>query len=343
VTVRALSLARSGALQQPAQMGRICSKTMHSEDLPETSELLTFARVVETRSISRAARELGVPRPTVGRRLARLEERLGVRLIKRTTRTMALTDAGEQLYRRARAVLEAVRDASRSVQREDGAVRGLLRASIPPMQGMAFGAFIAEFSERYPDVRVELEASSRYVDLVAGGFDVAIRASTELAPGLIARPLAKSRLYAVAAPSYLQGAPAIKRSSDLAKHQCLSGFDRGEHPATHWPLLNGGRVAIEPRLVSNDLMILRDAMLSGLGIALLPEPSVRDDLAEGRCACVLPNAVGATATIAVVYADRELVPPAVRAFIDAVVRWFEQSPIVRSAASGGLTARAARG
>ena len=81
----------------------------------------------------------------------------------------------------------------------------------------------------------------------------------------------------------------------------------------------------------------------GLGIALLPEPSVRDDLAEGRCACVLPNAVGATATIAVVYADRELVPPAVRAFIDAVVRWFEQSPIVRSAASGGLTERAARG
>ena len=105
------------------------------DDLPETSELLAFARAVEARSLSGAAKELGVPRVTVTRRLARLEERLGVRLLRRSTRRLALTDAGEALYKHARVVLAAVTEADGAVRRADGAVRGMLRVAMPPVGG----------------------------------------------------------------------------------------------------------------------------------------------------------------------------------------------------------------
>ncbi|MDB4928593.1 MAG: LysR family transcriptional regulator, partial [Myxococcaceae bacterium] len=204
---------------------------MQMDDLPETTEFLTFVRTVEARSISRAARELGVPRPTVGRRLARLEEKLGVRLLRRTTRTMVLTDAGEALYARARGVIAAVRDAEASVRRSDEAVRGVLRVSAPPLNSLQFGAMIADFIGRYPDVRLELDLTTRHVDFAAGAYDVAIRAAAQLPPGLIARHLARTRLAVVASPEYLARRGTPKRSTDLAKHACLVGFALGEHPA----------------------------------------------------------------------------------------------------------------
>ncbi len=304
-----------------ARVSTICYKTMQMHEPPETSELMTFARTVEARSISRAARELGVPRPTVGRRLARLEQKLGVRLLRRTTRTMTLTDAGEALYVRARVVLAAVRDAEASVRRSDDAVRGLLRVSAPPMVSAGFGAMIGAFMARYPEVRLEVDCTSRYVDLVAGGYDVAIRASPELAPGLVARTLVRTRVVAVASPAYLAARGSPKRVTDLAKHACLAGFARGEHPVTHWPLARGGRVRIEAALASNELTVLRAAALAHRGIALLPVNLVCDDVAAGALAPVLAERLGAEVRVSAVYADREFVPPAVRAFIDAAVAW----------------------
>src|SRR5262249_47658780 len=116
----------------------ICYKLIHMDDLVETAELLAFARTVDSKSVSRAATELGVPRATVSRRLARLEERLGTRLLRRTTRSLVLTDAGEALYRHARIVLDAVHDAEASVRRTDQAVRGDLRVSVPPIMSPSF-------------------------------------------------------------------------------------------------------------------------------------------------------------------------------------------------------------
>jgi DNA-binding transcriptional LysR family regulator len=302
---------------------------MQMNDPPETTELMTFARTVESRSISRAARELGVPRPTVSRRLARLEEKLGVRLLRRTTRTMAITDAGEALYAQARVVLAAVRDAEASVRRSDDAVRGLLRVSTPPMPGPGLGALVADFLEHHPEVRVELDISTRHVDLIGGGCDVAIRASSEIAPGLIGRTLMRSRLLAVASPDYLARAGTPKRVTELLRHACLVGFARGEHPETHWPLLRGGRARVEARLASNDIMALKEAAVRGRGIAMLTVPLVYDELASGALRAVLESRVGAEVRIAVVYAEREFVPPAVRAFVDAVVKWSREDPIFK--------------
>src|SRR5262245_61449289 len=117
----------------------------------ESAELLAFTKVVESQSISRAASELRVPRATLGRRLARLEERLNVRLLKRTTRSLALTDAGEALYRHARIALGALREAELSVSRSDNAVRGELRVSAPPITHPSFYAALDAFVLRYPD------------------------------------------------------------------------------------------------------------------------------------------------------------------------------------------------
>lgn len=299
---------------------------MQMDELPETTEFLTFVRTVEARSISRAARELGVPRPTVGRRLARLEEKLGVRLLRRTTRTMVLTDAGEALYQRARGVIAAVREAEQSVRRSDDAVRGALRVSAPPMNLLHFGAMISDFIGRYPDVRLELDLTTRHVDLAAGSYDVAIRAAAQLPPGLIARNLMRSRLVAVASPEYLARHGTPRRVTEMAKHACLVGFAQGEHPSTHWPLVRGGQLRVEALMATNDLGVLHAAALGGRGVALLPLPLVYDDVAAGRLVAVLPERLGGETQLAVVYPEREFVAPAVRAFVDAVVTWAKAAP-----------------
>lgn len=331
-------------------MVSICYISMQMAELPEISELLTFVRAVEARSISRAARELGVPRPTVGRRLARLESKLGVRLLRRTTRTMALTDAGEALYQRARAVVEAASDARDAVVRRDDAVRGRLRVSAPPVQGGLLGPLVAEFLATYPDVRVELETTTRHVDLVSDGFDVALRASSELAPGLVARTLGRTRVVAVASPEYLARAGTPRRAADLVHHACLLGYARGERPTTHWPRLRGGQLRIEGRLASNDIEVVRAAALAGHGIALLPLPLIHEDIAGGRLVPVLAAQIGAETRFAVVYAEREFLPAAVRAFVEAVVRWAAglsllnrgELDLLRPAGAPGRKRRAAR-
>src|SRR5688572_20662708 len=146
-------------------------------DPVETAELLAFAKTVEARSLSRAAAELAIPRATISRRLARLEERLGARLLRRTTRSLMLTDAGEALYRHARIVLDAVGHAEASVRRSDDAIRGDLRVSVPPMIHPSFFAFISKFATEHPEVRLHVHISTELVDLRRGGYDVALRAS----------------------------------------------------------------------------------------------------------------------------------------------------------------------
>jgi DNA-binding transcriptional LysR family regulator len=287
--------------------------------LTETAELQAFVQTVEARSLARAARELGVPRATLGRRLARVEERLGVRLLRRTTRRLALTDAGEELYRHARGVLAAVREAEAAVRRTDGAVRGLLRVSLPLSSEDALHGLLLDFGARYPDVRVEAQFSSHHVDLLGAGYDVGIRASPSIAPGLIARTLARVPLRAVASPAYLARAGLPGSPEELARHACIVGFSMGERPATQWPLAGGGHLRVEGVLATNDILLQREAARAGRGIALLPEIILRGDLLDGTLVPVLAGAVGGVTQVAVVYPERELLPPAVRAFVQFVV------------------------
>src|SRR5438132_3569134 len=219
----------------------------------ETVELLAFTRVVEAKSLSRAAAELAVPRATISRRLARLEERLGARLLKRTTRSLALTDAGEALYRHARIVLEAVDQAEASVRRTDETVRGDLRVSVMPMINESFNEMVIGFAAKHPELRLQVHLSSQLVDLKRDAWDVAIRASSELEPGLVVRTLARDPVMVVAAPEYLErhGTPRTRR--DLARHRCIMGLGAGDLPQTHWPAAGGGKVYVEGAFFSNNM------------------------------------------------------------------------------------------
>lgn len=287
----------------------------------ETAELLAFAKVVEARSVSRAAAELGVPRATISRRLARLEQRLAVRLLRRTTRALALTDAGEALYGHARIVLDAVRQAQATVRRDGGALGGTLRVAVPPITDPTFHAVVCEFSRRYPDVRLHLQFSSRHVDLLRDGFDAALRGAIEFEPGLVVRTLARAPVLAVASPAYLAQHGVPRKPKDLHRHRCLMAFTRGEVPQTHWPLARGGKIQLEGVLFTNELSLLREAALRGLGIACVPRAAVAAELEKGELVQVLKGLVEAESRFAVVYPDREFISPQLRAFVEAVAAW----------------------
>lgn len=301
---------------------------IHMDEPIETTELLAFARTVEAQSLSGAALELGVPRATIGRRLARLEKRLGVRLLRRTTRRLALTDAGEILYRHAINVLSSVRETEESVRRKSGAVRGVLRVSVPSISDPAFHDVLCEFAKTYPEVRMQLDFSSGQADIQGGRADVALRAAIDFDPGLVSRMLGRTKVVAVASPDYLREHGTPTRVADLAGHSCLLGFTPGGLPKTHWPLRDGKKLRVEGTMHTNDVTFLRSAAVRGRGIALLPSLLMAEELAEGELVPILEKLLGATSRVALVYADKEFVPPAVRAFVDVIAEWAKDHLLV---------------
>jgi DNA-binding transcriptional LysR family regulator len=302
----------------------ICYILIHMPGPLETAELLAFTKTVDAKSLSRAAADLGVPRATISRRLARLEGRLGARLLRRSTRSLVMTDAGEVFYRHARIVLDAVEQAEASVRRTDAAIRGELRVAVPPMQDAAFRAMLCDFAAQHPEVRLHVHFSSQLVDLHRGGYDVALRASSTFEPGLIVRTLRRAPLLALASPAYLaeHGNPRTLR--ELRGHRCLQGFARGEVPQTYWPTAGGGKLQVEGSFFSNEVQLLLDAALRGLGIALLPLMLTEPHILAGRLQHVLPGLLEAESQVALVFVEREFLPPQVRAFVDAVVAWSAQ-------------------
>jgi DNA-binding transcriptional LysR family regulator len=225
-------------------------------------------------------------------------------------------------------VIAAVRDAEESVRRSDDAVRGALRVSAPPINSAeTFGAMIADFVPRYPDVRLELDLTTRHVDLVAAGattWPSARRRSSRRGSSRATSP--RSRLVVVASPAYLARRGTPRRVAELAKHACLVGFALGEHPATHWPLVRGGRVRVEALMATNDLGVLRASALGATGVALLPLPLVYDDVERGEAGGGAARAPRRRDAARGGVPEREFVPPAVRAFVDAVVAWAKQAP-----------------
>ncbi|WP_273786521.1 LysR family transcriptional regulator [Brucella intermedia] len=287
----------------------------------ETSELVAFTKTVETKSLSRAAAELRVPRATVSRRLARLEERLGMRLLRRTTRNLALTDAGELFYRRACIALEAIRQAEQSIRMMNDVVSGDLHASVPPMMSASFNAAVCDFAAQFPELRVHIHTSNARVDLLNGIHDVALRASSQIEPGLIARTLLRVPMISVASPEYLRVHGTPQSHNDLKNHRCLLGFAKGELAETYWPLTSGGKFKVEGAFYANDIHLLCDAAVRGLGIALLPHTLVAGHLKRSALVQVLDGAIGSEMQIALVYPERTYMQPQVKAFINTISVW----------------------
>lgn len=285
----------------------------------ETAELRIFTAVVASSSVSRAATELGVPRATVSRKLAGLEERLGVRLLQRTTRSMKLTEQGLRLFRHAELVLDAARLAEASVQRRSDEPTGVVRVSMPPMTGGSLPDVLADFAREYPAIRLVAHVSNRAVNLRRDGYDVAIRATGALEPGLISRTLSRVSLLGVASPAYLSAHGTPGSARDLRRHRCLMGFDSEGRAQTHW-IVEGKRKALAGAAFSNDPHLVLRFALRGLGIAFLPATLVAGALARGELVVVLAKQLRVQGSVAIVYLERKLMPPQVRAFVDWIVQ-----------------------
>jgi DNA-binding transcriptional LysR family regulator len=313
------NMRTSGTRDNEGQESNICYELILMREPLENADLVVFAKAADAKSLTRAAAELGIPRATLGKRLARLEHRLGVRLLRRTTRSLALTDAGEAFYRHARIVLDAVNQAEASVRRASDEISGDLRVSVPPMTGSRFFDMIAEFVEAHPQVRLHVLFSSRMVDLRREAYDVALRATDRLEPGLVARTIARTRLVAVASPGYLAEHGEPRKLSDLGRHRCLMGFARGELPQTHWAS-GRSKIALEGVFFSNSPALLCRLATRGRGIAFVPEVAAARHVERGELVAVLPKTLRVEGRIALVYPERDLVPPQVRAFIDFMAK-----------------------
>ena len=257
--------------------------------------------------------------PTVSKRLARLEERLGVRLLHRTTRRMKLTQQGELLYERARRVVHAVRVAEAAVQRLDDVPRGLLRVLIPPrVPAPIFTQWLAEFQQTYPEVSLDVVGTDEHIDLIAEGFDVALRHGAIEDTSLVSRMLVVNSEIAVASPHYLETRGTPTTAADLADHNCILGYGGNNAPNPRWPLLDGGSVTVAGKLMTNHMGLCLEAARSGLGIALVIDREAKDLLDSGEVVWVLPEIVGRRDDARLVYPDREFLDPKVRAFIDFI-------------------------
>ncbi|HSC85887.1 MAG TPA: LysR family transcriptional regulator [Polyangiaceae bacterium] len=304
--------------------------------LRDLNDLEVFARVVARAGFSRAAKELGVPPSTVSRRISRLEESLGVRLLQRTTRTIHLTDAGRVYYERISHALREIESAEVSLRNVQGTPRGRVRVSTvaePFIESIVF-----DFLERYPEVSIDLDKSHRRVDLVAEGFDLAVRAGALPDSSLVAHKLASSGSRLVASPDYLARRGVPKCLTDLRDHDAV--VLGATSSAATWQL--GGpkgpeRVAVSGRFAVNSFQAAVEGVRRGLGIGLLSGYVVEVDLRQGILCEVLPEFAPPPVDLWVIYPSRALLPPAVRLLIEAIRAAFRDSqPLVPREPSPGF-------
>ena len=293
------------------------------DNLVELEAVRVFAAVAELRSFRGAAASLRLPRSTVSRRLAILETALETRLLQRTTRHVSLTDAGEAFLRQVGPALAVIADAGRTVLDARAEPRGVLRVTATVSMAEHVGGILLELVDRHPEIRLELEFTDRHVDLVAEGYDIAIRGGALADSSLIARPLGQGPSGYFASPAYLKRRGRPKVPSDLARHDCIvfSGTSRVER----WRFQHKKRtveVTVRKRMVSNALSIVRLAALAGHGIAWMPGSYASAEVARGKLVPVLSEHWPPPMPLQLVYPSSRHLAPQVRAAIELLLARF---------------------
>lgn len=286
-----------------------------------------FVNVVESGSMTAAARECDMSTTMVGNHLKALEQRLGVSLLQRTTRRQNLTEFGVQYYRRCIEVLGLVEDSERMAERAQTLPSGTLRITAPP----AFGAeqlpwMLSDFTHRFPDITVEIMLSNQTMDLIEHGFDAAIRLGNPEPSGLIARPLRDYTLTLCASRDYLERRGTPTSARELSGHSCLAfAYPPGDEwrPADKlWKLTGPDGVTelnVSGPMIANSTPALRRATLSGMGVAMLPDVLISEDLASGRLIPLLVDYQAPRRAMWLMYAQDRYRLPKVRHFVDAAL------------------------
>lgn len=295
---------------------------------PETealADVAVFVQVVDSGSFTAASERLGVAKSAVSKRVARLEARLGVRLLNRTTRRLSLTEEGERLHRRSAPALAEIREAERELAVRQQQVRGRLRVAAP----MSFGLLhlaprMPEFMQAHPLLRIDLRLEDRLSEVVGSGLDVTLRIAELADSSFVARRLCTIHHVTVASPAYLARCGTPSHPLALRDHACLVFGERPQAAIWRYRDPDGQAidVSVDGLLQSNNSLVLREALLRGTGIALTPSFVVGDDLRAGRLVPLLTDFAAPERGLYALLAERRHVPAKTRAFIEFAATCF---------------------
>lgn len=289
-------------------------------------DLEVFASVAASGSMSVAAKELGYSPAVISKRIKRLEEKLGARLFQRTTRQISLTEAGQGFHQRILSVLEGLEEAEDFVSGRSNSLAGTLKVSAPTSFGrMHVAPHLKGFMDRHPSLSINLTLSDDFIDIVAGGYDLAIRIADLSDSSLVARRLAPVRRVLCASRSYVEEHGLPDTIEDLKNHRCLPA-----HNNDLWRLEGpDGAFNLRPEglLVTNSSEVIREAVISGLGIALRSTWDIGPELKCGALIQVLPAYEGSkNVALSAVYSSRRFLPAKVRLFIDYLANLYGPVP-----------------
>ena len=289
-------------------------------------DLEIFASVVATGSMSLTGRALGFSPAVISKRIKRLEDRLGTRLLQRTTRQISLTEAGQGFYDRVLAILAGLEEAEAYIAGRSSQMHGTLKISAPTSFGrLHIAPHLKSFMQAHPELALNLVLSDEFVDIVGGGFDLAIRIAELTDSSLVARRLAPVRRVLCASPAYIDAHGMPEDIDDLRRHICLPA-----HNLDPWRLEGPkGSLIFRPegRLITNSSEVVREAVIAGLGIALRSTWDIGPELRDGRLMQVLPAYEGShNVTLSAVYPSRQFLPAKVRVFIDFLAELYGPVP-----------------
>jgi DNA-binding transcriptional LysR family regulator len=291
--------------------------------LPDLEAMAIFARIVETRSITAAAIDLGLSAPTVSKALVRLEQRLGSRLLNRTSRRFALTDAGHMLAERAARLVADAEAAQDALLAQSATPRGLIRLAAPMSFGITeLAPILPDFLQQYEQVSIDLHLSDALVDVTGDGFDIALRIGALADSSLLARRLASVPGVIVASPAYLDRRGRPVHPADLAEHDCFGYAYLRTRDSWHFTNAAGEQVSVRPagRLRVNNGDAVVPALVAGLGVAAMPEFIVAADIADGHLERILPGWSGSESSLYLVTPPNGPRPARVQALVDFLVR-----------------------
>lgn len=288
--------------------------------MTDLNDVVVFARVAHERSFTKAARALGMPKSTVSERVARLEAKLGVRLLERTTRSLRLTASGTAYFGRVSRIVQELDEAEAAVTAAHVMPRGLLRVGSPLLLAQVFLAdVVSDYLTRFPEVQVEMVVADRAFDILEEGLDVVIHVLGAMDAQLVARKLGMGERVCVASPSYVaaRGMPEIP--TDLVEHDCVV---TGPTRQLTWSFERAGAahdVAVVARYAVSAIELVHRAALAGHGIAVLPSFLCADDLARGKLVRVMEGWSPGEVVVHLVYPSNRHLSARVRAFVDLVV------------------------